>query len=130
MTDARDSEGYLLPDNRRSFPLGTFLRHYSLDELPQLFNIVKGDMSLVGPRPWIPEQLAVFPERYRTERCSVRPGLTGMAQEYGRNPQGCPAVQGRFPEYHGQYPDQERSFRACGVSVRTGGILTCPYPVV
>ena len=85
MTDARDSEGYLLPDNRRSFPLGTFLRHYSLDELPQLFNIVKGDMSLVGPRPWIPEQLAVFPERYRTERCSVRPGLTGMAQVYGRN---------------------------------------------
>ena len=45
------------------------------------------------------------------------------------NPQGCPAVQGRFPEYHGQHPDQERSFRARGVSVRTGGILTCPYPV-
>lgn len=85
MTDARNSEGHLLPDDRRSFPLGTFLRHYSLDELPQLINIIKGDMSLVGPRPWIPEQLAVFPERYRTERCSVRPGLTGMAQVYGRN---------------------------------------------
>ncbi|WP_290564949.1 sugar transferase [Akkermansia sp.] len=85
MTDARDAEGLLLPDDLRSFPLGTFLRRYSLDELPQLINILKGDMSLVGPRPWIPEQLDVFTGRCRMARCSVRPGLTGMAQVYGRN---------------------------------------------
>lgn len=85
MTDERGPDGRLLPDDRRSFPLGTFLRRYSLDELPQLINIVKGDMSIVGPRPWIPEQLNAFPQRYRMERCSVRPGLTGMAQVYGRN---------------------------------------------
>ncbi|MHA3690219.1 sugar transferase [Akkermansia sp. AKK6] len=85
MTDARDSEGLLLPDDLRSFPLGTFLRRYSLDELPQLVNIIKGDMSIVGPRPWIPEQLEVFSRRWCMARCSVRPGLTGMAQVYGRN---------------------------------------------
>ena len=85
LTDARDSEGLLLPDDLRSFPLGTFLCRYSLDELPQLVNIIKGDMSIVGPRPWIPEQLDVFPGRCRMARCSVRPGLTGMAQVYGRN---------------------------------------------
>ena len=85
LTDARDSEGLLLPDDLRSFPLGTFLLRYSLDELPQLVNIIKGDMSIVGPRPWIPEQLDVFPGRCRMARCSVRPGLTGMAQVYGRN---------------------------------------------
>lgn len=85
MTDARDAEGLLLPDDLRCFPLGTFLRRYSLDELPQLINILKGDMSLVGPRPWIPEQLDVFTGRCRMARCSVRPGLTGMAQVYGRN---------------------------------------------
>ena len=85
LTDARDSEGLLLPDDLRSVPLGTFLRRYSLDELPQLVNIIKGDMSIVGPRPWIPEQLDVFPGRCRMARCSVRPGLTGMAQVYGRN---------------------------------------------
>ena len=85
LTDARDSEGLLLPVDLRSFPLGTFLRRYSLDELPQLVNIIKGDMSIVGPRPWIPDQLDVFPGRCRMARCSVRPGLTGMAQVYGRN---------------------------------------------
>lgn len=85
LTDARDSEGLLLPDDLRFFPLGTFLRRYSLDELPQLVNIIKGDMSIVGPRPWIPDQLDVFPGRCRMARCSVRPGLTGMAQVYGRN---------------------------------------------
>ena len=85
LTDARDSEGLLLPDDLRSFPLGTFLRRYSLDELPQLVNIIKGDMSIVGPRLWIPDQLDVFPGRCRMARCSVRPGLTGMAQVYGRN---------------------------------------------
>lgn len=85
LTDARDSEGLLLPDDLRSFPLGTFLRRYSLDELPQLVNIIKGDMSIVGPRPWIPDQLDVFPGRCRMARCSVRPGLTGMAQVNGRN---------------------------------------------
>lgn len=85
MTDARDPEGFLLPDDLRSFPLGAFLRRYSLDELPQLINIAKGDMSIVGPRPWIPDQLEGFSCRCRMARCSVRPGLTGMAQVYGRN---------------------------------------------
>lgn len=85
MTDDRDSLGRLLPDDCRAFPLGAWLRRCSLDELPQLVNILAGDMSIVGPRPWIPEQMDAFPRRYRDRRCSVRPGLTGMAQVYGRN---------------------------------------------
>lgn len=85
MTDEKDEHGNLLPDEHRMFPLGSFLRSCSLDELPQLINILKGDMAFVGPRPWIPSQMAALPASYCQKRCSVRPGITGMAQINGRN---------------------------------------------
>ncbi|GAB4528340.1 MAG: sugar transferase [Pleurocapsa sp.] len=84
MTDERDEQGNLLPDMKRLTPLGRFLRQSSLDELPQLWNILTGDMSFVGPRPLI----AVYLERYSPEqarRHDVAPGITGWAQINGRN---------------------------------------------
>jgi len=84
MTDARDAEGALLPDAERLTPFGRFLRSTSLDELPELFNVLKGEMSLVGPRPLLMEYLPRYtPEQRR--RHEVRPGLTGWAQVNGRN---------------------------------------------
>lgn len=85
MNDQRDEEGNLLPDEQRLTKFGNFLRKTSLDELPQLLNVIMGDMSLVGPRPWIAEQLAIFSEDKQIQRCQVKPGMTGMAQIYGRN---------------------------------------------
>lgn len=84
MQEVRDEEGNLLPDERRITPLGRLLRRASLDELPELFNVLKGEMSLVGPRPLLVEYL----ERYTPEqarRHEVRPGVTGWAQVNGRN---------------------------------------------
>lgn len=84
MKDIRDSDGRLLPDDQRLTSLGCFLRATSLDELPQLINVVKGDMSLVGPRPLLMEYLPLYtPEQAR--RHEVRPGITGWAQIRGRN---------------------------------------------
>jgi len=84
MTDERDADGELLPDEQRLVPFGQFLRSTSLDELPELFNVLKGDMSLVGPRPLLMEYLPLYsPEQAR--RHEVRPGVTGWAQINGRN---------------------------------------------
>ena len=84
MRDAEDDEGRQLPDSERMTSFGSFLRSSSLDELPELWNVLKGDMSLVGPRPLLMEYLPLYtPEQYR--RHDVRPGITGWAQINGRN---------------------------------------------
>lgn len=84
MTDERDEQGQLLPDDKRLTPVGRFVRSTSIDELPQLFNVLKGDMSLIGPRPLLPQYLALYsPSQAR--RHEVRPGISGWAQCHGRN---------------------------------------------
>ncbi len=84
MTDERDENGELLPDHMRLTRFGKFLRSTSLDELPELFNILKGDMSIVGPRPLLVSYLPYYSEEEK-KRHNVRPGLTGLAQVSGRN---------------------------------------------
>lgn len=84
MTDERDAEGNLLPDEVRLTKVGKFVRSTSIDELPQLFNVLKGDMALIGPRPLLPQYLPLYsPEQAR--RHEVRPGISGWAQCHGRN---------------------------------------------
>lgn len=84
MTDERDADGYLLPDVQRLTKVGRFVRSTSLDELPQLFNVLKGDMALIGPRPLLDQYLWVMDD-FQKRRMEVRPGITGWAQVHGRN---------------------------------------------
>ena len=84
MSDERDSAGNLLPDNKRLSAFGKFLRSTSLDELPELLNVIKGDMSIVGPRPLLMRYLPFFTDKEYV-RHNMRPGITGLAQIKGRN---------------------------------------------
>ena len=84
MTDERDTDGNLLPDELRLTKVGNFVRSTSIDELPQLINVLKGDMSLIGPRPLLPEYLPLY-SKEQARRHEVRPGISGWAQCHGRN---------------------------------------------
>ena len=84
MTDEKDAEENLLPDEQRLTKVGRFVRSTSLDELPQLINVLKGDMALIGPRPLLPIYLQLFDEK-QARRHEVRPGISGWAQVHGRN---------------------------------------------
>lgn len=84
MTDERDAEGNLLPEAQRLTKIGAFIRKFSIDELPQLINVLKGDMAFIGPRPLLPKYIPLYNEEQH-RRHEVRPGISGWAQVHGRN---------------------------------------------
>lgn len=114
MTDERDSKGNLLPDAQRLTKVGKFVRSTSLDEIPQLLNVVKGDMSLIGPRPLLVHYLPLYNDMQR-RRHEVRPGITGWAQVNGRNAIGW---QQKF-EYDVWYVDNVSLSLDCKILVKT-----------
>lgn len=124
MTDQRDEEGNLLPDEVRLTKFGRVLRSTSLDELPELWNILKGDMSIVGPRPLLPEYLPYYTEEER-RRHDVRPGLTGLAQVMGRSFLTWEEIFSYDLEYVSRISlarDAEIVFRTAGKVLRRTGI--------
>lgn len=124
MCDARQPDGTLLPDGERLTPLGRFLRSTSLDELPELWNVVRGDMSLVGPRPLLMEYLPLYsPQQER--RHEVRPGITGWAQVNGRNAVPWPerlAMDVWYVDHRSFWLDLRILFMTIGRVVRRSGI--------
>ena len=124
MKDATDSEGNALPDEQRITPFGQKLRSTSLDEMPQLFNVLKGDMSIVGPRPMLKEFVELYsPEQAR--RLEVKPGMTGLAQVRGRNELD---YEERFKcdvwyvDHHNTLVDFRIMFQTVGVMLKREGI--------
>lgn len=114
MTDERDAEGNLLPDVQRLTRVGAFVRKTSIDELPQLINVLKGDMALIGPRPLLPEYLPYYTEREQL-RHTVRPGITGWAQVNGRNNCGW----NKKLEYDAYYVENLSFLMDCRVILKT-----------
>ncbi len=124
MTDARDARGELLPDHLRLTPFGRWLRDSSLDELPQLWNVLKGDMSLIGPRPLLADYLGLYDERQK-RRHEVRPGITGWAQINGRNSLSWPEkfeLDIWYVEHFSLWLDAEIFWRTVQVAVGRKGI--------
>ena len=114
MTDERDENGELLPDAQRLTKVGKFVRKTSIDELPQLINVLKGEMALIGPRPLLPEYLPYYTEREQL-RHTVRPGITGWAQVNGRN--NC--SWNEKLEYDAYYVEHLNLFMDCKVILMT-----------
>jgi len=120
MTDERDAEGNLLPDTQRLTKVGRFVRSTSVDELPQLINVFKGDMSLIGPRPLTPAYLFVYDD-FQRRRMEVRPGISGWAQVHGR--QNCKLSQ-KF-EYDVWYVDHCTLWIDIRIILMTIGNVLC-----
>ena len=118
MTDERDENGELLPDEVRLTKFGKTLRSTSLDELPELFNIVKGDMSIVGPRPLLVRYLPLYNERQK-HRHDVRPGFTGLAQVNGRN---SISWEEKF-EWDIKYVEHVTFLQDCRIILKTVGVV-------
>ncbi|GIH21004.1 sugar transferase [Rugosimonospora africana] len=128
MTDARDASGRLLPDRERSCRLGRLLRRYSVDELPQLVNVLRGEMSLIGPRPLLPRYDRCYTDA-ELARFAVRPGITGLAQITGRNAASWDERLGLDARYVAQWSlalDARIALRTVGRVFASSGVSADP----